>query len=235
MQFDEMSSWLDRDTGEVYGISNDLLGLAEDGDEPDLPDWQKEEWEIAKRIVEGANFVRLPTKWEVHEWEILNEFAQSLDHPSIREELLDAIHGPGAFRMFRNVIQRRRMDSAWHEFRTAALAGSRLTGVKKMASTGARRSPGGKVDPMSQLKPGMPAPDFEMPDQNGNLVSLSQNIAASPRLSCTSTRRTIPAAAPGSLPVPGRPSEIPCRRRANSGCQLGFARLTPKIRRGNMN
>jgi hypothetical protein len=51
MQFDESSSFLDLDTGRVETVSNDLLGQADVsvGEEPDLPAWQKQEWEIAKR------------------------------------------------------------------------------------------------------------------------------------------------------------------------------------------
>ena len=53
MQFDESSFFLDLDTGHVETVSNDLLGQADEsvGEEPDLPAWQKQEWEIAKRIV----------------------------------------------------------------------------------------------------------------------------------------------------------------------------------------
>ena len=122
VQFDEISSYLDRDTGEVYVMPNDVLSGVEAGDEPEhSAAWQEEQWEIAKRIVESNSFVRLPTKWDVHEWEILNEFAQSVERASIREELLDAIHGSGAFRMFKTVIRQHRMDSAWYAFRTQAL------------------------------------------------------------------------------------------------------------------
>ena len=54
MQFDESSSFLARDTGQVETVSQVLLREAEesgDDEEPDLPTWQKQEWEIAKRIV----------------------------------------------------------------------------------------------------------------------------------------------------------------------------------------
>jgi hypothetical protein len=43
MQFDESSSFLDRDTGKVETVAHDLLSEAEesgDDEEPDLPAWQ---------------------------------------------------------------------------------------------------------------------------------------------------------------------------------------------------
>src|ERR1039458_1371901 len=87
MQFDEASSYLDLDTGKVETVSKDLLSEAEesdDGEQPDLPDWQKPEWEIAKRIVSTDRFKSLPTKYDVHEWEIMREFADSVERSEER-------------------------------------------------------------------------------------------------------------------------------------------------------
>jgi hypothetical protein len=102
MQFDESSAFLDLDTGQVETVSHDLLREAEDSgdEEPDLPTWQNKEWEIAKRIVSTDRFHELPTKFEVHEWAIMQNFSRSVESDSIREDLLNAIHGPGAFRNF---------------------------------------------------------------------------------------------------------------------------------------
>ena len=69
MQFEESSAFLDLDTGQVETVSHALLREAEDSgdEEPDLPTWQKHEWEIAKRIVSTDRFQELPAKFEVHE------------------------------------------------------------------------------------------------------------------------------------------------------------------------
>ena len=123
MQFDESASYLDLDTGQVVTVSKDLLRAAEDpGDEePDLPTWQRDEWELAKRIVSTDHFRELPTKFDVHEWAIMQDFSRSLQSDSIREDLLRAIHGAGAFRNFKDTVQRHGIDSAWFGFRTEAL------------------------------------------------------------------------------------------------------------------
>jgi hypothetical protein len=67
---------LDLDTGQVETVSDALLQYArEPGDEePDLPEWQKREWEIAKRIVSIDRFQEPPSKFEVHEWAIMQDF-----------------------------------------------------------------------------------------------------------------------------------------------------------------
>jgi hypothetical protein len=122
MQFDECPSYLDVDTGHVVTVSEDLLREAEEsGDEPDLPAWQEDEWEIAKRIVSTDRFQKFPPKFDVHEWAIMQDFSRSLESDSIREDLLRAIHGAGAFRNFKNTVRQYGIDSAWFAFRTETL------------------------------------------------------------------------------------------------------------------
>jgi hypothetical protein len=122
MQFDEQPAYLDRDSGEVHVVQSDLLRNAEEGEEPSsLPEWQKPIWEIAKEVVATDRFVPLPSKFDVDEWAIMEEFSLSVEQESVRDELLRAIHGKGAFRYFKDVIHRLGIQSAWYEFRTNAL------------------------------------------------------------------------------------------------------------------
>ena len=124
MQFDDSSSFLDLDTGRIETISHDLLREAEESDadeEPDLPGWQKEEWEIAKRVVSTDRFRKLPTKFDVHEWAIMQDFSYSVADGGIRADLLNAIHGAGAFRHFKSIIRLRGIESDWFAFRAEAL------------------------------------------------------------------------------------------------------------------
>ena len=123
MQFDEYSSFLNRDTGRVETVSDFLLQEAEAGgdEEPNLPAWQKQEWETAKRIASTDRFQMLPTKFEVHEWAIMQDFSRSVRSANIREDLLHAIHGAGAFRHFKNTLRRHGIESLWFSFRAEAL------------------------------------------------------------------------------------------------------------------
>jgi hypothetical protein len=123
MQFDETPSFLDLDTGKVETVSRDLLGEAEESadEEPDLPERQEEEWEVAKRIVSTGRLLELPSKFDVHEWSMMENFSHSVESPKIREDLLYAIHGAGAFRHFKDTLRRHRIEEAWYAFRTKAL------------------------------------------------------------------------------------------------------------------
>jgi hypothetical protein len=104
MQFDKQLSFLDLDTGQVETVSRDLLGMAEEGDaeeEPELPEWQEGEWEVAKRIASSDRLVRLPTQFDVHEWSIMEEFSLSVESERIRESLLARVrHYIDRFRLF---------------------------------------------------------------------------------------------------------------------------------------
>jgi hypothetical protein len=123
IQFDESLSFLDRDTGQVETASKELMSEAEEpGDEDlDLPEWQEQEWELAKQIVASDRFLRLPTKFDIHEWSIMEDFSQSVKSDKIRADLLHAIHGAGAFRNFKYIIRRDGIEKAWFAFRTEAL------------------------------------------------------------------------------------------------------------------
>ena len=121
-QSDESVSFLNLDTGGVETVSLALLDEAEEGEEAgDLPDWQEAEWELVKKIVSSERFVQLPTKFDVHEWAIMESFSCSVRSDRIRSELVDAIHGGGAFRNFKSTIRRNGIELEWFSFRTEAL------------------------------------------------------------------------------------------------------------------
>lgn len=126
MQFGETSSWVDLDTGQVETVSRELLRLVEeveDGEDPDIPEWQEREWEAAKGIFAGVDtrYKELPTRREVPDWEIIGDFASTIESEAVAGELQRAVHGPGAFGRFKEIIRRQRIEPAWHAFREEAL------------------------------------------------------------------------------------------------------------------
>ena len=140
MQFDESSSFLDLETGQVETVSHALLREAEESgiEEPDPPAWQKREWEIAKRIVSADRFQELPTKFEVHEWEIMKDFSLSVDSGSIREDLLRAIPAPGHSRNSRTHFGSTASNQpGMHSVRRPS-GRSHRAGVKRITSFGNR-------------------------------------------------------------------------------------------------
>ena len=86
MQSDSLFSFLDRETGEVFLISEESLSLTEA--EPErigmLPDWQKQEAELAVRIQTTDRYLELPNRFDVNEWNIMNEFCHEVKRDHIR-------------------------------------------------------------------------------------------------------------------------------------------------------
>jgi hypothetical protein len=126
MQNEETQVYLDPATGKIVSISNDEFALAEDDDlDPEkLPKWQRDwfpEVRQAVQAVEEGRLLRLPSKFEIHEWDILQRFAASRGDDHQREELLNAIRGRGAFRMFRACVHRLGIEQKWHSFREARM------------------------------------------------------------------------------------------------------------------
>ena len=106
-------------TGElVISSEEDVETFAEDGTTLEPPG------EVLDRLaesLEAQGYVPLPDKFEVQEWSIMERFG--LDRPDARERelILDAIHGVGAFRRFKDVIARLDLRVEWATFFRAAL------------------------------------------------------------------------------------------------------------------
>lgn len=79
---DEMSWFVHKQTGQVVMVSHEVMRLAERDADPDLPGWQEEELHVARDVLESTDWLGLPSKFDVHEWEIMNRFAQSVAVPA---------------------------------------------------------------------------------------------------------------------------------------------------------
>jgi hypothetical protein len=121
-QSDSLFPYLDRETGEVHWITDESLSLADaERDEIDLlPDWQKEEAELAVLIETSDLFLRLPDRFEVNEWNVMNEFCHEVKREDIRATLLQAVQGSHAFRRFKDQIANYNLWDEWNRFRRQA-------------------------------------------------------------------------------------------------------------------
>ena len=121
---DEMTAYVNRRTGDVVSVSDDDLSLVEEeAGEEELPDWQVEMLPQLREIASGDDWVALPDKFDIHEWEIMRRFAETIDDEELAERLQRAIHGSGAFRMFRATIEDADCRDAWYDFKREALKG----------------------------------------------------------------------------------------------------------------
>jgi hypothetical protein len=121
LQSDESEVYLDKDTGEIVLVTDEDRRLVEQGRLDEAPEWQREILPKVREVLQSDRFLRLPDKFEVHDWDIMRRFADGQQDERVRRELLDAIHGSGAFRMFRSAIGRLGLEDGWYQFHDQAL------------------------------------------------------------------------------------------------------------------
>lgn len=126
MQMDEYHEYLNKETGEIVTVSTEDLSIAEESEEDDdfskYPNWQQDSIKDALDvIVNWGNYIELPDKWEINEYDIMEEFCGSIKNESISNTLYSAIRGRGAFRRFKDAIIRFRVEDDWYKFREEAL------------------------------------------------------------------------------------------------------------------
>jgi hypothetical protein len=122
-QSDESHSYLNKKTGEVVLIDYEEMRAAED-DEPieNFPEWQQDLVRIAKEIeAETGDYIRLPSKFDINEYRIMEDFYWSIDDAEMRETLCNLIKGSGAFRRFKDAIQDLGIENDWYKYRNEAL------------------------------------------------------------------------------------------------------------------
>lgn len=105
MADDNYTYFLDLETGESVFLADELItGFDNEGLEDEI-DGNPE------------RYLRLPTKFEIHEYHIMEEFIWSLKGENA-SELEHAIKGRGAFRRFKDMIDRMGITQQWYDFQS---------------------------------------------------------------------------------------------------------------------
>jgi hypothetical protein len=119
---DEWTAYLNRRTGELVTVTDEEARVVEDGEEmSDAPDWQKDNLPKVREVLASKDYLPLPGRFEIHEYQIMQRFCGEIEDPKLRVRLLDAISGRGAFRMFRSVLNEHDMAESWYKYRQRAL------------------------------------------------------------------------------------------------------------------
>jgi hypothetical protein len=118
---DEAAVFVNRKTGEMVLVFLPDLSIVEEGrEEEEELEWGQESLPVLRSIVETEDWFCLPEKFDIHEWEIMRRFAAT--RPAhLADELRRAIHGRGAFRMFKDAVYRHGIQDEWFEFKRQSL------------------------------------------------------------------------------------------------------------------
>ena len=119
---DDCTFYLDPETGEILAVTEEERALAEDNCWEDAPGWQRELMPKVRAALEGDHWLELPDHFDIHQWSIMERFSMAQNIEQIRSELLNVLHGAGAFRGFRSAIRELGLEQRWYQFRDQALA-----------------------------------------------------------------------------------------------------------------
>lgn len=124
-QSDEYRGYLNKESGAITSASTEELSIAEESEEDDdfsqYPEWQRDSIKEAMDIIRNwDNYVELPDRFEINEYDIMEDFCNSISNDRISNALLNAIEGRGAFRRFKDAIIRYNIEVNWYKFKEEA-------------------------------------------------------------------------------------------------------------------
>lgn len=110
-----LDHYLDLKTGDVV-LYHKELGEREEGDPPE-PAWQREQREMNRAIDEaaGGRYIFIEPVSSDDNYRRMEDFAESVRDPRLREELFTTLRGKGAFRRFKDALWGSARD-AWHRY-----------------------------------------------------------------------------------------------------------------------
>jgi hypothetical protein len=119
----ESHAFLNKNTGELVTLTDDEISMAEDEDEDfdESPEWEREMIDKAREVADSDDYISLPDKYEIHEYEIMEDFCYSLHDEAVKTALLRGIQGKGAFRRFKDGIYEYGIEKQWYAFRNERL------------------------------------------------------------------------------------------------------------------
>lgn len=119
----QANGYLNRKTGELFRLDEDATILSDAEDDDLLPEWEKEMMLKAREIDDSPDWLMLPDAFEINDYGIMERFCLSVENDALREDLLYAIHGRGAFRRFKDAVHRVGRQDDWYRYREQALVG----------------------------------------------------------------------------------------------------------------
>lgn len=120
MANDLVTHFLDLRSGEVIPVTEEAMLAAEAEEEgAELSGLDEESLDLIRTIQRGESddFVELPTRREVNEYRMIEQFIERQTDENVFKELSRVIRGKGAFRRFKDAVRRLGLEDAWYEYR----------------------------------------------------------------------------------------------------------------------
>ena len=119
----EYTHYLDKRTGEIVLVTDEDMTAAQENELiSEYPDWQRDSILKAGEVFrDSKQFIQLPDQFDIHEYQIMENFCRAFEDRQVGDELLRLMKGSGAFRRFKNAINEMDVDKAWYQFKQRAL------------------------------------------------------------------------------------------------------------------
>ncbi|MEF8726577.1 MAG: UPF0158 family protein [Candidatus Bipolaricaulota bacterium] len=123
-QMEEIPVFYNKETGKYVGVRGKFLHYVESGFKLDefSSDEERTEFEFAQEILTTDIYLRIPTNYDIYEWEIIIDFTREVGDESIRNELLEAINGSNPFRKFKEKVLQHYVTRDWFRFKRKRFA-----------------------------------------------------------------------------------------------------------------
>lgn len=122
IQSDAHSYYLNNNTGEIVMVTDEHLTVAEN--EEDISHysaWEQEAIQVAIDMLESEeDYIPLPSQFDIHEYQIMEEFCLSLDDVKLKDKMYRSIKDSGAFRRFKDNIFEYGIEQNWFQYRRDA-------------------------------------------------------------------------------------------------------------------
>jgi hypothetical protein len=133
----ESHAYLKKSTGKVITIRDDDFDMvrsmeefdeieeyeevASDDGSSNYSDLETEFFQDVKNVLSlDDDYLKLPSKFDVDEYEVMERFCLSIPNKKISDVLLSKIRGSGAFRRFKDSIYGYGIEEDWFKFRDEA-------------------------------------------------------------------------------------------------------------------
>jgi hypothetical protein len=130
----EGSAHLNKVTGKIITVTEDDVAMVEmdtefeeemeEGNDDiggEITDLEMEYYQEVKRVLASdPDYLKLPSRFEIHEYEIMERFSLSFPDHQVSDVLLGKIRGSGAFRRFKDTIYQYGIEDSWFKYRDEA-------------------------------------------------------------------------------------------------------------------
>ena len=122
-QNDESQAYLKKASGEIFLFTNEEINAAESGEDmSEHAEWYVEAVQLAKEFLDNElDYLPLPSKYDFHEYRIMEKFVLALPVEEQREEMYELIKGKGAFSRFHQGLDRFLLKDKWFSYKKSAL------------------------------------------------------------------------------------------------------------------